>query len=387
MQPDFSIRDVEVYLDNAATTVIDEEVVGAMVPYLEERYGNPETPYYLGREAQEAVDDARAQVSELLGCLDDEVYFTSGGTESNNWAVKSLLHDKAQILVGAAEHSSVLEAAKWAASSRGIKLHEVAVDSEGVVDVGFIEHMAETGNVGLVSIQHSNNEVGTLQPVDEISAICAKHKVPFHCDACQSFGKVPLDVDEEGYDMVSLSAHKIHGPMGIGALYVRPGVSIEPLLHGGSHERGRRAGTLAVPQIVGFGKAAELAYRAMKKDMPRVFKMVDELAHELGVKCDAVRNGSPKKRLPNILNVSLPGVDASLLVGVLAKHGICISTGSACRTKQAASPVLRAMGKDRASCESAIRVSLSRYTTEADIAHFVAKLQTSLKELPQRGTM
>lgn len=389
MEPDFSIRDEEIYLDNAATTIIDEEVVASMIPYLEERYGNPETPYHLGREAQDAVDVARGQVSGLLGCAPDEIYFTSGGTESNNWAIKGFnMVGKSCIVTSQVEHLSVLNTIKWLTKCfpEAYTSCFLDVDKNGVVDLAELENEVSNSDVGLVSIQHSNNETGTIQPIREIAALCAKHGAVFHCDACQSYGKMELDVDD-GYDLLSMSAHKIHGPMGIGALYVKSNTPIEPLIHGGGHEGGMRSGTLPVSQIVGFGKAAQLAYESMKKHMPRLSKLVDRLAHDLEVTCGAVRNGSESKRLPNILNVSIPNVDAPLLVGVLNKDGICISTGSACQSKHVTSSVLEAMGKNREARESAVRISLSRYTTEKDIIHFVAYLQRALKELPKRDIM
>jgi len=388
MRPNFEVRPQEIYMDNAATTVIDGEVVAAMQPYLEERYGNPQTPYHLGREAKDAIETARSQVADLLGCKPEEIYFTSGGTEANNWAIKGFLCQRTRLVVSAVEHKSVLEPARWMAK-RGLfgDLAEIPVDGDGRVRLDILESYLKTGLVGLVSVQYANNEVGTIQPVGAISELCSQHGATFHCDAVQAYGKTLFKADELGAGMISLSAHKIHGPMGVGALYVKQGTPIEPLLHGGGHEQGLRSGTHPVPQIVGFGKAAELAWSAMKSEMPRISRMVEFLAGELKIKLKAVRNGLAQDRLPNILNVTFPGKDASLLCGILGRHGICVSMGSACRTGSGESHVLKAMGKQYKDCTSSIRISLSRYTEQQDAIGLVARMQSAMVELDKRDVL
>jgi len=383
MKPSFEWRDEEIYLDNAATTIIDPEVVEAMQPYVEERYGNPETVYQLGREAHSAVEEARHRIAEQLGCFDDEVYFTSGGTESNNWAIKGIRATGR--IVSAVEHASVLEPAKWMCMNA--PYYEVTVDEYGMVRLDELETELKTGKYALVSIQYANNEVGTIQPVKEIATLCQKYKALFHCDAVQAFGKVAFDVDDMGFDMASLSAHKIHGPMGVGALYVRRGTPLEPLMHGGGQERGMRSGTLAVHQIVGFGKAVEIAGVSIKRDMPGIFEIVEATAKDMALSLNARRNGHPTQRLPNILNVTIPGLDMSLACGLLSsKYGICVSSGSACHTRSRMSHVLWAMGR-KSETHSALRISLSKYNTREDMMMLISRLQAVLMEKSKRDLL
>ena len=387
MKPNFEWRGEEMYLDNAATTMIDPEVVAVMQPYLEERYGNPETVYRLGREAHEAVELARNKIATLLGCTNEEVYFTSGGTESNNWAIKGFLFSKEKnnIVIGAVEHPSILEPANWLVSRGLASLYVAPVDDFGMVKLDAVESYLKEGKVGLVSIQYGNNEVGTIHPVKEIALLCKKYGALFHCDAVQAFGKVAFDVDDIGFDMVSISAHKIHGPMGIGALYIRKGTSVEPLMHGGGQEGGMRSGTHSVHNIVGFGKAVELAETAIKKDMSRLYKVIDSAAGDMALRLGAQRNGHPTLRLPNILNVTIPGFDASLACGILCtKYGICVSSGAACHTKIRGSHVLEAMGKKNV-VGSTLRISLSRYNTENEVRMLTSRLQAVMVEAKSRS--
>jgi len=381
---DFDARQREIYMDNAATTVIDDEVVAAMQPFLEERYGNPETPYHLGREAKDGIEKARSQVAELVGCKPEEIYFTSGGTESNNWAIKGLEMptDKNLIVVSSIEHKSVLEPVAWMGRRSLASVRIVPVDALGLIRLDSIESYLKEGSAGLVSIQYANNEVGTLQPIDDIGEICKKYGVIFHTDAVQAFGKI--NINASAVDMASLSAHKIHGPMGVGALYVKGGTNLEPLLHGGGHESGMRSGTHGVPQIIGFGKAAELAWSKMRTEMTRISNMVEFLAGEMRVKLGAVRNGDPKNRLPNILNMTLPNIDASLVSGILNRYGICVATGAACATREGTSHVLRAMGRSITDCSATLRISLSRFNNEKESSLLVSYLQVALADAKKR---
>ena len=387
MKPNFEWRGEEMYLDNAATTMIDPEVVAVMQPYMEERYGNPETIYRLGREAHEAVEEARSKIANLLGCLNEEVYFTSGGTESNNWAIKGFLfpEEKNLIVASAVEHPSVLEPANWMVERQLASLYVASADEFGMVSPEHLEAYLKDGKVGLVSVQYANNEVGTIQPVKEIASLCHKYGALFHCDAVQAFGKVAFDVDDVGFDMVSISAHKIHGPMGTGALYVRKGTPIEPLLHGGGHENGMRSGTHSVHNIVGFGKAVEMAETAIKKDMPRLYQVIDSAAGDMALRLGAQRNGHPTVRLPNILNVTIPGFDASLACGLLcSKYGICVSSGAACHTRSRTSNVLEAMGKKNV-VGSTLRISLSKYNNENEVRMLTSRLQAVVVEAKNRS--
>jgi cysteine desulfurase len=384
----FKAKRSEIYLDNAATTVIDPSVVDAMQPYLEERYGNPETLYHLGREAKEGIDKARAQVADMLKVNPEEIYFTSGGTEANNWALKGFEFpaEKQVLVISAVEHKSVLAPANWMMNRGLASLYIAPVDAYGMIRVDALEAYLKDGKVGLVSVQFANNEVGTLQPVKEIGLLCKKYGAVFHCDAVQGFGKIDFTAAGIGADMITLSGHKIHGPMGVGALWVKVGTKLEPLLHGGGHESGKRSGTHGVPQIVGFGKAAELAWNSLQTDMPRISQMVENIARDMTL-VGAVRNGHPVKRLPNILNMSIPGENASLICGILAKDGICVSTGAACSTKEGQSHVLMSMGRDYNACVGTFRISLSRYTKSGEGTMMIARLHNALREAKIRDVL
>jgi cysteine desulfurase len=386
----FDVHGDESYLDNAATTMVAPEVVEEMQSYLEERYGNPETPYRLGREARAAVEDAREKVAALMNADPSEVFFTSGGTEANNWAIKGGLPGKAFVMCSKVEHSSVLEAARWLVARKVISggLYEIPVDGDGIVDVKAMARKMKKGHAGLVSVQFGNNEVGTVQPLGEILSECQKVGSLFHSDAVQAYGKMKVDVKELPLDFMTVSSHKIHGPMGVGALYVRKGADIEPLLHGGDHESGMRAGTVPVAQIVGFGKAAEMAMETLEADEERMRKLSESLVCSLVEKFDAVRNGSKDSRLPHIVSVTLPGVESALVAGIMAdQHNFCVGTGSACGARRKESHVLNAMGSSYCDGNSTLRISLSRYTTKRELIMLVAHLQQSVAEASRRDVL
>jgi len=387
MKPDFQMYEYEIYLDNAATTALDPEVVEAMRPYWDEKYGNPETVYRLGRESAKAVEDARASISEILKCDPEEIFFTSGGTEANNWAIKGI--DTGEMAVGATEHASVLEPARWKIHNpEEDALYEIPVDEYGIVDLDRFDSNKTSSLLSLVSVQYANNEIGTIQPVAKIAEWCKKKGAVFHCDAVQAFGKVDFDVDDVGCDMMSLSAHKIHGPMGIGALYIRKSIQnqMEPLLHGGGQERGLRSGTLAVPEIVGFAKAAELAHNAIPKEMKRLMSISEWLAGSLCGSFKAKRNGHPTQRLPNIINVTIPNVETEVICGIMCtQYGTCLSAGSACSTSKRESHVLKAIGHKSGDMLSTLRISLSRYNSDSDIRLAFARLQTAMEDAKKRS--
>ena len=389
MKPNFQLQDVEVYMDNAATTAIDEEVVATMRPYLEERYGNPETVYRLGRESRKAVEDSRATIADILKCTPEEIFFTSGGTEANNWAIKGIrLQGYGGIIVGAIEHASVLEPANSLfGKADKMALFEIPVDSFGLVDLNALETHLQIpqGKQWLVSIQYANNEIGTVQPVEKIAELCKKYGAVFHCDAVQAFCKIDFDVDDVGADMISLSAHKIHGPMGMGALYVKKGTLLEPLLHGGGQERGMRSGTLAVPEIVGFAKAAELAMAALPKQMPRLMRISEWLAEQLRLSSGGRRNGHPTQRLPNIVSITLPGIESEVVCGIMcSKYKSCLSAGSACSTTKRRSHVLEAIGRDSRDVLSTLRISLSRFNSDSDVMVAMGHIQAAVKQSKAR---
>lgn len=390
MKPDFQLHDVEIYMDNAATTAVAEEVVDAMRPYFEEQYGNPETVYRLGRDAYKAVEDSRALIADIIKCKPEELFFTSGGTEANNWAVKGTrLQGYGGMLIGATEHASVLEPARslfGKADKRA--LFEIPVDSFGMVDLVELERLLNQpqGRQWFVSIQYANNEIGTVQPVLKIAELCRKYGAIFHCDAVQAFGKIDFDVDDVGADMISLSAHKIHGPMGMGALYVRKGTPLEPLLHGGGQEGGMRSGTLAVPEIVGFAKAAEMAVNLISKEMPRLMAITEWLAGQLCLDFKAQRNGHPTLRLPNIVSVTIPGMETEVLCGIMcSKYGTCMSAGAACSTTKRVSHVLGAIGRNPSDVLSTIRVSLSRFNSDSDVRVAFGRMQAARVEAGKRS--
>ena len=386
MKPDFQLRDNEIYMDNAATTAVAEEVMDAMRPYFEEQYGNPETVYQLGRDAKKAVESSRASIADIIKCQPSELFFTSGGTEANNWAIKGISLGMKGIMVSAIEHASVIQSAKWAC--KNAPYFEIPVDKFGVVNLDAMENELKTGRYAIVSIQYANNEIGTIQPVAKIAELCKQYGSVFHCDAVQAFGKVKFDVDDVGADMISLSSHKIHGPMGMGALYVKQGTILEPLMHGGGQEGGMRSGTLAVPEIVGFGKASELAVDVMSKEMPRLMSLTETLASQICLDFKAKRNGHPTNRLPNIVNVTIPGMETSMVCGLMcSKYGACLSAGAACSTAKRQSHVLAAIGHEAKDALSTLRISLSRYNTSGEVTTVFCRLQAARHEAASRSLL
>lgn len=371
MRPVFEDKIESVYMDNAATTMMDDEVVDAMLPFLQERYGNPASPHHLGRDADEAVEKAREAVAELLGADTGEVVFTSGGTESNNWALKCAGHTKQTMssredspiaVCSLIEHSSVLECVKY--SEGGIT---VPVDKSGYVNMDELEAIISSRSVRIVSIQHCNNEIGTIQDIPAIAKLVHEHGALLHVDAVQSFGKWKWDVDDLDADLVSVSAHKIHGPMGVGALWIKEGTKIFPLLLGGGQELERRSGTLAVPSIVGFGKACEMAWGTIHVEPDRQRKLLAKFVKDMKVRHGVTCNGDADNSAPHILSLNLP-VDGMMAAAMLnSKFDICIGTGSACSTKNRSSHVLDAIGMSQQNQDKVVRVSISRYNSKRHI--------------------
>lgn len=362
-----------VYLDNHATTQPDPRVVDAMLPYFTTHYGNASSiSHRFGWEAADAVETARDQLARLLNAGTKEIIFTSGATEANNLALKGALSAARRrgnhVITAAAEHKSVLDPLKRLARE-GMSLTVLPVDAYGSVAPEAVE-AAFTDETVLVSIMAANNEVGTLNPIHAIGALCRRRGVLFHTDATQAVGKVPLDLQDGAVDLLSLSAHKFHGPKGIGALFVRReggSVRLVPLLDGGGHERGLRSGTLAVPLIVGLGKAAELARLEGPDDAVRLARQRERLHQGLRERAAPIQlNGHPTERLPNNLNVSFPGVNGEALM--MNVRAIAVSSGAACSTAEPEpSHVLRAMRVDSALAGASLRFGLGRFTTDADI--------------------
>ena len=367
------------YLDNHATTPMDPRVLDAMLPYFVEKFGNAASRNHaFGWEAEEAVENARKQLARLIHADPKEIVFTSGATESDNLALKGVVemyHEKGDhIITSLTEHRAILDTAKALETKRGIKVTYLPVDKTGLVNPDDVRR-AITDKTILISIMLANNEIGTINPVKEIGKIAKEKGILFHSDATQGVGKIPVDVQEMGIDLMSFTAHKIYGPKGVGALYVRkkaPRVRIAPLIDGGGHERGMRSGTLPVPLIVGFGKACELCGQEMPTESVRLAKMRDRLqAGILGALEEVYLNGHPTLRLPHNLNLSFAYVEGeSLLMGI---HDVAVSSGSAC-TSASLEPsyVLRALGVGDELAHSSIRFGLGRFTTEEEVDYVLA---------------
>lgn len=379
----FEIAEPELYADNAATTKTDERVLQAMDAYMEPAV-NPASVHSAGLEGAGALEEARAKVAESVGAKTDRIYFTSGGTESNNWALKGCVlsgHTKA-VAIGAAEHPSVSEAAEWMYRALGVKMLKVLVDSNGVVLPDIVVDTIEGEGVGLVSVQYANGETGVLNPVEDIVKACRDRDVLVHVDAVQALGKVPLRLDRLGADLVSLSAHKAHGPVGIGALYVKKGTPLDPLVHGGGQEGGMRSGTVAVHLAAGFGKAAELARLAVRKDMPRVRAMRDELERMMADRFGATVAGAGAERLPTTSKFLMDeGLECDLLCAVMDMAGVRVSSGTACAAGRGGpSLALMAMGLGEAKASASFRVSLSRMNVAGDPLRIVNAAERAIVE-------
>ena len=358
-----------VYLDNNATTKPAPEVIAAMLPMYEEWYGNPSSVHRFGQRARQAIDETRAQLSQLVGCASSELSFTGGGTEAVNTAIRGILAARSprkRIVVSAVEHSATRELCQQLASE-GAEIITLDVDRNGQLDLEKLSP-ALSDETALVSLMWANNETGVLFPVREIAAICRSKQIPFHCDGTQAAGKIPVNVMELGVDAMSFAAHKFHGPKGVGALFARRGLRVRPLIIGGPQEQGRRGGTENVPGIVGMGKAAELAKAALP-EINRVARLRDRLEQSILQNIpDAHVNGSVDRRLPNTTNIGFSRLEAEAILLLLSEQGICASAGAACSSGSLEpSHVLKAMKIDLNVAHGAIRFSLSRYSTDAEI--------------------
>ena len=360
-----------IYLDNAATTPTDPRVVQAMLPYFTEVYGNPSSLHAFGQGAKHAVEEARRIVAVFIGAKPEEVIFTSGGTESNNFTIKGValaMREKGNhIITSKIEHHAVLEPCHFL-EKQGFKVTIIPVDEYGLVDPADVKK-AITGKTILISIMHANNEIGTIEPIAEIGKLARSKGVYFHADAVQTLGHLPINVDELNIDILSASGHKLYGPKGVGILYVRKGVRMLPFMHGGDHEQGRRASTHNVPGIVGFGKAVELAEEEMGKEIEKLTFLRDKLIKGIFNKVEFTRlNGHSTRRLPNNVNVSISYVEGESMLLNLDMEGIACSTGSACTSSSLEpSHVLSAIGLSHELAHGSLRFSLGRQTSEDDI--------------------
>ncbi len=374
-----------IYLDNAATTKVSDNVLNAMLPYLKEEYGNPSSIYTLGRNSAIAVNKARHQVAQALGCEDSEVYFTSCGSESDNWAIKSTAKMMAQkgkkhIITSVFEHHAVLHTLD-ALKKEGFEVTYLPVYSNGIVKVEDVAN-AIRPNTALVTIMYANNEIGTIQPIPEIGALCKEKGVIFHTDAVQAIGNVHINVKEQNIDMLSLSGHKIHAQKGCGVLYVNKKYRLPPFIDGGAQERGRRAGTENVPAIVGLGVAITDAVNGVDTKNEKLKKFSDKIYSEI-MKIDRVHlNGDREKRMPSNLNFSFEGVEGESLLLQLDLQGIAASSGSACTSGSLdPSHVLLSIGLPHEVAHGSLRISMSEYTTEEEIDKLIEVLPVIVNKL------
>ena len=377
----------KVYMDHSATTPVREEVLEAMLPYFSDRFGNAASVHTFGQEARKAVEEARETVAECIGADPTEIYFTSGGTEADNMAVKGAAraYEKKgkHIITSQIEHHAVLNCFQELEKA-GFSASYLPVDENGLVEPESLRD-AITPDTTLVSVMLANNEMGAVEPIAELAAITRANGIVFHTDAVQAVGRMPVDVNELNVSLLTISAHKMYGPKGIGALYIRKGTRITPLLHGGHHERNRRAGTENVPAMVGFAKAIELACEDLPTESPRLAALRDRLEAGIRERISFVRtNGSVASRLPNVLNMSFEFVEGEPLLLGLDMNGVAVSTGSACTSGSVEpSHVLRAMGMPPAAAQGGLRFSLGRGNTEEDVDYVLEVLPEIVERLRQ----
>lgn len=374
-----------IYVDNSATTPISKEVLDAMMPWLTEGYGNASSIYSKGREAGWALKAAREKIADILGAQPNEIYFTSGGSESDNWAIKGVAatmakRGKKHIITSAFEHHAVLHTCA-ALEKQGFEVTYVPVHENGIVRVEDVE-AAIRPDTGLVTIMYANNEIGTIQPIKEVGALCRKHKIWFHTDAVQAFGHIPINVEEQNIDMLSLSGHKIHAQKGIGVLYVKKGVMLPNLIEGGAQERGKRAGTENIAAIVGLAKAMEIASQNIEKRGERTKVLRDKLIDNI-LKIERTRlNGDREKRLPGNVNISIEGIEGESLLLSLDMYGICASSGSACTSGSLdPSHVLLSIGLCHEVAHGSLRISLSDDNTMEEVDKILEVLPEIISRL------
>lgn len=376
-----------IYMDHSATTPVAPEVLEAMLPYFSEKFGNASSLYSLGLEAKEALEESRAKVAALICAQPEEIIFTSGGTESDNLAIKGIGYRSKEkgkgnhIITSSIEHPAILETCRKL-KTQGFDITYLPVTKDGLVDPGTVESAIRKETI-LISIMHANNEIGTIQPLEEIGEIAAEKDVFFHTDAVQTAGKIPIDVNGIGLDILSISAHKLYGPKGVGALYVRKGTRLDSIVQGGGHERGLRSGTENVAGIVGLARAADLARQEMASEAKRLTDLRDKLAKMVlaSVK-DAWINGTMKKRLPGNLNFGFRYVEGESLLLFLDSKGVSVSTGSACSSKKLEpSHVLMSLGLKPEECHGSLRITMGRSNTEEDLDYVSRSITEAVERL------
>ena len=379
------------YLDNSATTQVSKEVFEEMEPFFIEEFGNPSTLYKIGRESKIALNQARQRVADAINAKPEEIIFTSGGSESDNLAIKGIAFKLAKkgkhIITTNIEHPAVTRTLQFL-ESLDFKVTYLPVDENGIIKIEDLKE-AITPETILITIMHGNNEIGTLQPIEEIGKIARENKIKFHTDAVQTFGKVDVDVEKLNVDLLSLSSHKINGPKGVGALYIKKGTRLVPLIHGGGQERGIRSGTENVPGIVGFGKACELASQNLDEHYEKLSSIRDELIDKvLSTIPEAYLNGDRENRLPNLVNFRFKAIEGESLILLLDAKGYQASTGSACSSNTLeASPVLTALGLDPVDVHGSLRISLAPESDSFDVDEFVNIIAESVYRLREMSPL
>jgi cysteine desulfurase len=375
---------MKVYLDNSATTKMDKSVFAAMRPYFCDIFGNASSLHLYGQEAENAVAEAREKIAKAINCKPDNIYFTSGGTESNNWAIKGAAHARKHkgnhIIVSAIEHAAVLEAAADL-EKEGFRISRAPVGNDGIIDLRALERLMTSDTI-LVSVMLANNEIGTIQPIKEISALCKERGILLHSDAVQALGSIPVNVNDLEVDLLSLSAHKLYGPKGIGALYIRSGIRPARLISGGHQERTRRGGTKNVPLIVGFGAAAEKAVANIDKTSAKIRRLRDYLVKRvLSEIPHVIYNGHKTKRLPQNANFIFEFVESESILTALSMRGVAVSSGSACSSaKLLPSHVLLAIGLPLEISHCSIRASLGKYNTKNEVDYAIEKFKSVVEK-------
>ena len=375
---------MEVYMDYAATSPVDQRVLKAMIPYFNEKFGNTMSLHKLGRNAKEALEESRKSIADLMNAKSEEFVFTASATEANNMVIKGVAYvnkNKGKhIIVSAIEHHCVLEPARWL-EEQGFEVTYIPVDKFGFVDLANLENAIRKDTI-LVSIMHANNEIGTIQDIQEIGRICQQKDVYFHSDAAQSFGKLPIDVKKLNIDLLSVSSHKMYGPKGVGGLYIKEGTKIEPLLHGGGHEFNKRSSTVNVPGAVGFAEAARIQKREMVSDSKNQTKLRDKMITEILTIPNSHLNGHPTKRLPNNASFWFAYIEGESLLVSLDNKGIYASTGSACSSSDLkASHVLLAIGLKPQDAYGSLRLSLGKYSTEEEVDYTIKVVPEAVERL------
>ena len=383
------IAENKIYLDNSATTQLDPRVLETMLPFFKDCFGNASSLYSYGTQAKETLEHLRSKMAGFINAQTDEIIFTSGGTEANNLVLKGIAFANREkgnhIIVSAIEHDCILNTCKWL-ETQGFYITYLPVDNSGVIDFEKLTRFINPKTI-LVSIMHANNEIGTIQNLAKIGSLCRERNVPFHTDACQSFGKVPIDVVSQHVSLMTLNAHKIYGPKGVGCLYVKKGVQLTPLFHGGGQEFGIRSTTENIAGIAGFVKAAEICIHEIDIEPNRLFNLRNKLIRELQRRFEGFYiNGPATNRLPGNVNFAISGLEGETIkiLLMLDEKGIAVSAGSACSnndTTKSASHVLQAIGKDPFEARGAIRIGIGRFNTESDIDRFIETFAGIIKQL------